>query len=206
MNSHTVSLNAEEQRHAQYQGDMKWFIYELSREFGPTMESLGVFGLKQMARMQDAKFYADVIYALFNGINTTKKAQLDSLYRDFNSGFDSRDEIKDRFSRALEFIAKLEEIYGTKIIRHYQFYALILAVMHVQNSVNALSEIAGGDNFEMRSEDEVLRRLARLNAALDEDDPPRMDRRFWIASREKTNTGDHRGVRFKAFLNAIASQ
>lgn len=206
MNSHTVSLNAEEQRYAQFQGDMKWFVYELSREFGPMMERLGIFGVKQMARMQDAKFYADVIYAIFNGIKTTKKTQLDDLYRQYNSGFNDRDAFKERFANALAYLSALDEFTGTKIFRHYNFYALLLAVMHVQDPIDELVDSAGGDDFVMRDEDDVVRRLWKLSAVLDEDEQPKQNRSFWIAAKEKTNTEDHRSIRFKTFLTAISSR
>lgn len=205
INSHTVSLNAEEQRHAQYQGEMKWFIYEISRECGPALENLGVFGVKQLARMQDAKFYADIVFALENGIRTTAKKQLDQLYKQFDVTFERRDEYKHRFSQAIHFLARLEEIAGTRLAKHYNFYSLLLAVMHVANPIAPLATEVGADH-RMRSHDEIVQNLLLLDEILELDDPPRNQRRFWVAAREKTNTGEHRMTRFQTFLAAIASR
>lgn len=43
MNSFTVPLNYEEQRHARYQGPFKWFIHRLTRDYDKPFEN-GVFG------------------------------------------------------------------------------------------------------------------------------------------------------------------
>ncbi len=79
MNSFTVPLNYEEQRHARYQGPFKWFIHRLTRDYDKPFEN-GVFAAKQLVRMADAKLLTEVAHAMIHGITTTTKRRLDDLY------------------------------------------------------------------------------------------------------------------------------
>jgi hypothetical protein len=73
INSYTVPLNAEEQRHATYQGPFKWFIARLSKDLGDAQIEMGAFTQKQLVRMADSKLFTELSHALLNGITTTNK-------------------------------------------------------------------------------------------------------------------------------------
>lgn len=205
INSYTVSLNAEEQRHARCQGPMKWFIYELCRLVDPTLLRLDVFGEKQLARMQDAKFIAEIVHATIYGIQTTKARQLDKLYTDFDKAFPQREDLERRMLEALVAIQGIAELDGTEIAKPHNFYALYLAVMHAQNSVEAL-EVIRRSTGRLRSLEEIARRLMAISAILEADDAPDEFRDLWKAASEKTNTADTRSVRFCAMFDAVSAE
>ena len=97
MNSYTVPLNAEEQRHARFQGDFKWFAYNTSKEFEELFVSVGTFNSKKLVRMQDIKLISEVCHAIENGIQTTSKLVLDRLYEKYDEGFSDERRIHRRF-------------------------------------------------------------------------------------------------------------
>jgi hypothetical protein len=50
MNSYTVPLNPEEQRHAKFQGAFKWFLHSAALRWNVGLETMGVFSEKQNGR------------------------------------------------------------------------------------------------------------------------------------------------------------
>jgi hypothetical protein len=76
MNSYTVPLNAEEHRHASYQGRFKWFANRLAKRHSGLFREAGIFTEKQLVRMVDTKLLAEVCDALLNGVRTTTSEYL----------------------------------------------------------------------------------------------------------------------------------
>ena len=88
INSFTAPLTPEEQRHASFQGEMKWFIYDLASKYENPLINLGVIAKRGAIRMADAKLMAEIVSALLLGITTTSKRSLDKLYEDFDRTFE----------------------------------------------------------------------------------------------------------------------
>ena len=143
INSYTVPLNPEEQRHATYQGDMKWFIYELSRHYDAAMLTLGTFTQGRLVRMQDAKLYAEIVHALLNGLQTTKRQHLNSLYKTHDEQFAHAGRINTRIQRAMDMVLSMEDLHEGPLMRAHMLYSLLLAVTHVQDPVNVFQNIVG---------------------------------------------------------------
>lgn len=205
INSNTVALNAEERRHAGSQGEMKWFVYELARTYGPTLEKFGVLSVKSMARMADTKLMAEIVHALMNGITTTNAKALDSMYSD-KKGVVGRDSIAKRFKDAFAYIQRMPDLGNSALAKHYHFYSLILAVMHAATPITTLKKAPQGGRG-LRSRDGALESLLELAETLeieDEDDVPAADSAFWKASAQTTNTAANRFTRFKVFLKAVS--
>jgi len=92
INAYTAPLSAAEKRHATYQGDFKWFIVELADEYSPILENLGIFTDKQLARMQDAEFIADLVVSLEKGIVQKSAKTIDDLYKLYEGNFNRQRE------------------------------------------------------------------------------------------------------------------
>ena len=58
MNSYTIPLNPEEQRHAEFQGVFKWFVHRIAKANQGIFVRAGIFGDKPLVRMQDLKLSA----------------------------------------------------------------------------------------------------------------------------------------------------
>jgi len=208
MNSYTVPLNPEEQRHAVYQGLFKWFIYHLARQYSPALVRMGGFSEKQIVRMNDAKLLTELSHALLNGITTTSKAKLDALYKDKDRDFPEERDLQVRLAASLDMIIGWEDIHSTRLMKPYHLYSLILAITHATEPVPALTSIvAGGTGLVDRTD--LLRNLSWLNEALDAGEDGAASRpyaRFVQASSSKTNTAGSRVERFESMFTAVTQE
>lgn len=201
MNSYTVPLNAEEKRHAKWQGDFKWFIYRLSKRYDETLRNIGAFTEKQLNRMQDTKLLADVTYALFNGITTTKPKQLDQLYQKYDKAFDEADTIERRLAEAMEHVIAWDQIHGTPLMKPYHLYALILAIIHTLHPQKTFNEVYELKRHKIKH-DVALANLSTLAAALEEEEADEQFRAF-VESGAGTNVAEQRIVRFEWMCRAL---
>lgn len=53
LNSYTVSLNQPELRHAEFQGDFKWAIYESAKRWKVLWDSFQLLSIRERVRMLD---------------------------------------------------------------------------------------------------------------------------------------------------------
>lgn len=126
MNASNVPLNDEEQRNAKFQGPFKWFIQNVAQRFSEPLHAVGVFNRRDIIRMSDTKLYAEIIYTLLNGFVTTKAAQIDALYKRFNTTFDRESEflafLGAGIDNAIPYVASGER----ELARGYMFQSLAL--------------------------------------------------------------------------------
>ncbi len=207
INSFTAPLNPEEQRHARFQGPMKWFVYGLSQRWGEALVSLSVLTSKQVVRMGDAKLIAELAHALVNGITTTSKSSLDSMYHAFDKGdtFENEDSMRAALDQAFTSVLSIREIHDTSLMRTHIFYSLVLALIAAHQNWPTLpfdGESSGVDARSSVSKEAVANLLA-LAAALDDPEVYSQYEEFTRASREKTNVQSQRLVRFQWLTEAL---
>ena len=203
INSYTVPLNPEEQRHAIYQGDMKWLIYELSRHYDDAMLALGTFTQGRLVRMQDAKLYAELVHALLNGLQTTKRQQLDGLYKTHDEQFAQAGAINMRIQRAMDMILSMEDLHNGPLMRAYMLYSFLLAVTHVQDPVDVFQNIVTIEGPTQIDLGRALPALSELAVALEDEAVERRFRGFIDASATKTNVQSQREERFRWLVRAL---
>ena len=201
MNSYTVPLNAEEKRHAKWQGNFKWFVYRLSKRYDETFKNIGAFTEKQLNRMQDAKLLSDLTYALFNGITTTKPAQLDQLYQKYDKEFDEADAIEKLIAEAMEQVTAWEPIHNTPLMKPYHLYALLLAVIHTLHPQKSLKSSYEVKKHKIK-DDVALANLTTLAAAFEEEEPDQQFKAF-VGSGAATNVAEQRNIRFEWMCRAL---
>jgi hypothetical protein len=209
MNSFTVPLNPEEQRHAEFQGEFKWFMRNISTDYAEAFRQAGVFSQKALVRMQDQKLLTEIASAYLDGIRTTNKRTLDAVYRTHDKPGDfpkeERDELERRLRTALDRIFEWSDLYDTPLMRPHQIYSLSLAVMHMEEPVAALDGIYDVGDAEIADDDMVLVNLTRLAEAVEEgEELAGQLRPFVKASSDKTNVGAQRAARFEWFCRALA--
>ncbi|MBN8582649.1 MAG: DUF262 domain-containing protein [Anaerolineae bacterium] len=202
MNSYTVPLNAEEKRHSQWQGEFKWFIYKLSKKYDQPFINIGVFNDKQLIRMSDAKLFSEITHAFLNGITTTTSPNLDKLYKDYDDDFPQSKSIEKRISQSINTILGWDELHNTALMRPHLFYALILAVSHIQNPVEEFFIKYEPTNQNIHPNAQT--NLSALADALEnEDNAPKKFQDFVEASARTTNDVRRRSVIFKLICKAI---
>jgi hypothetical protein len=207
INSHSASANPEEVRHAQFQGEFKWFAYHQARDFQPLLQRLGIFGIKQLARMQDVRFMVELVFAFDDGIKTTKAEQLTAIYQRYDDEFPKEGEFKKYIAYAMGQLAKLDEdLADGNLMKPYIISALCLALIHQKFVLRAF---VGEYTFKKKKLD--IRRLStRLSAVSSriEDDGATADRTTAAAAvvlREAagSNVADNRRARFLALAKLL---
>ncbi len=206
MNSYTVPLNAEEQRHASYQGSFKWFINELADKIKASLLQMGVFKEKQVVRMQDNKLLTELCDSFTYGIRTTDKKKLDAMYRDFDAEFPEKENYHKRLIDAFDMLRDLESVHGTVLVKPYMVYSLVQAITHVEKPVKKFKGL-----FKVTKSKAINRVLAGTNLtalaqAAEADDEGGRFKRFVLASKEKTNVRANRKIRFKWMCRALTTE
>ncbi|MGB7158088.1 MAG: DUF262 domain-containing protein [Tepidisphaeraceae bacterium] len=202
MNSYTVPLNPEEQRHASYQGEFKWFAYKLGKAYSQPFVDIGLFKDKQLVRMSDAKLITEICHSLIHGIATTKRKELDELYDTRDKRFPEQKWISNRLHEAFDYVLGLKQLHGTALMKPFIVYSLVLAVSHCKKPVKQLQPDFKLKGPRLADDENVQRNLLKLAAAIEDGDGAPFDE-FVRACSSKTNVREQRVIRFKALVRAI---
>jgi hypothetical protein len=206
MNSYTVPLNPEEERHAVFQGPFKWFVQRLGKKFSELFVNSGLFTAKQLIRMADSKLIAEITHAFYNGIETTNKSKLDKLYRKYNSKFKDEKDLWRRIGAAFDQLFAFDELWNTSAFKPFMAYSLALAIMHVQEPIEALQA-----SYEVKRAHKIRKLAATTNISSlvyefdnkDDNEGDRLFNDFVEASDKGTNVGEKRATRFRYFCEAL---
>ena len=87
--------------------------------------------------MADTKLYSEIIYALLHGITRTYSSDLDKLYKNHEEEFHEEKEIAKRIEHAIDFILNMTDIHGSSLVRPYNFYSSVLAIIHMEHPVGS---------------------------------------------------------------------
>lgn len=206
VNSYTVPLNPEEQRHALYQGVFKWFIYDLTRKYEEAFLQMGVFSEKQIVRMADTKLISEFTHAFLNGVTTTKSKDIDRMYEKNDKTFQEEEEIASRFEDAITQLISFNEIHNSPLMRPHVFYSLLIAISQcIQPSENLKEILDTAQPFVIDQQISVTN-LSVLAQALEEESTDSKYSDFKSACSEKTNVIGQRKTRICWLGKALLPQ
>jgi hypothetical protein len=205
INSYEVPLNPEEQRHARWQGSFKWYIYHLSRELDLHWLRLRVFTDKQLVRMADMKLLAEVSHALLNGITTTNKTSLDSLYRQYDGEFAAAQSFSTAILKAFDLLDGFPSLEDSPLSKTYSLYSLLLAIIAVQNPLETLP-LPSKSRLRLASTATIERNLSILADVVENEQSDGPYARFFRATDKGTNVKSARQTRFDYFVEALADR
>ena len=204
INSYTVPLNPEEKRHSIFQGHFKWFIYNLSKSYDQILVDIGVLREKRLTRMADTKLYSEIIHALLYGITRTKSSDLDKLYKSHEEEFHEAKEIEKKIEHAIYFILNMTDIHGGPLMRPYNFYSLVLAIIHMRNPNNNFLHLYRPQTHCDYDSNVVITNLTLLAQVLENpEDTDEKFKEFVSATSSYTHYGEKREQRFKWFCKAL---
>lgn len=206
INSFTVPLNAEEQRYAQYQGSFKWFIYRITRDYDTFFTASGMFSSKQLVRLSDTKWLAEVTHALLYGITTTNKTTLNRLYLEYNKSFPREEELENRLRGALDTMNNWEPLHQTSLFKPFIGYSLALAIIHVTNPVEALQDSFAWSEPTVINLDPIAPTLSAMAEAAETAEPAGQFADFVKASTTGTNVKKARTDRFVWLCKALTGK
>lgn len=202
MNASNVPLNDEEQRNAKFQGPFKWFIQRVAQRFSESLRAVGVLSRRDIIRMADGRLYSEIIHTIVNGFVTTKAAQIDALYRRFNTTFEEEDQFFDYLevgiSRAAEKVAGGER----ELHRGYMFQtiALILIDRHFELGLKQQAEGMAPEVAALCQEAAVDLAIL-IDGLRDPDSHPTLTE--FVDSTKGTNVARAKAVRFLYLDTAI---
>jgi Protein of unknown function DUF262 len=210
INSYNVPLNPPEKRHAVYQGLFKWFVLEQCKKYSQSLKDLGVLAESQISRMADASLITEICVAMHFGHQHASETKNDQFYRDRETEFPEEHAFEGRLRVGFEKILELKPIHDTPLMKPYNFYSLILAVMHTVRELPALKIPSDNDRAwheprrPWRPElDVVLANLGLLADALEQEVPPAKLADFVEACSKATNRMNQRKTRFCWFCTAL---
>jgi len=142
INSYTVPLNAEEKRHANHQGEMKWFVYELAAKYSEQLALLGVLSEKNLARMVDFKFFSEIVcFTELNKIVTTNAKLLDKLYADNDKKFVNAINVREKIDNAMNVISEWTWLQGLNVVKPHIMEMIIMALIYETPSKTLKNEM-----------------------------------------------------------------
>jgi hypothetical protein len=209
MNSYTIPLSDEEQRHAAWQGQFKWFLHALARDYDQAFVTTGLYTEKSLVRMQDTKLLTEVTRALKFGIETTNKKKLDDMYRLHDEEFVEKNDWSQRITGALDQVVRWTDIHNSSLMKPHIMYALLLALIHIKKPVEKLSPLYRSPKRSRFNDSKVIPRITQFSEALcvAEEDRAGLSptvRDFVLASAGgRTNVKDKRESRFVALCAAL---
>lgn len=130
MNSYMAPLNSSEKRHANHDGDFKWFINALSDQYSPILRSFGTLTAKQISRMADAEFLTELTQVLDIGIVDKNEKNLEKIYSKYNETFDNEDVFEGKIDEFFGVLSTtFKSLARTPLMKTYNLYSLFCAMM-----------------------------------------------------------------------------
>jgi len=199
MNSYTIPLNPEEMRHAQHQGEFKWFVGSIASKNSSFLGNIGTFTQKSLVRMQDLKLYSEVLHAMLHGVSTTNKKKIDDLYKDNDAAFPLKSDLESRVENSFRILKSMDFLKTLNLTKPYQIYSLLLAI-------DEWLKDRPTDKVTSLNFSEVEQGLSDLSASLELDEKEAKSSphyNFIKASAERTNVKAQREERIRAFLKVL---
>lgn len=124
LNKNTMTLNAQELRHATYWGPFIKLMEEISDfEF---WSNAGIFSANDRRRMLDVEFISELAVAVLNGLQNKKK-NLETYYQQYETNFEDTEKIKNIFVNITGEIDQiLPSITKTRWKKKSDFYTLFM--------------------------------------------------------------------------------
>jgi hypothetical protein len=205
MNSYTAPLNDSEKRHAQYQGEFKWFVSSLSEKYNRLFAEWGIFSPREIVRMKDIEFIADISTIIENKSLINKShAALKNIYTKFDLFFPDRDYYSDVISSTLDAIFDFCELKDTFMIKDYALFSLFAAFAHLKYGI--LNDVDGfpksiGKFYENREKTRDL--LIKIAAAHENKEENGPFGNYVVASLNTTTKKTQRIARTLSIVNNI---
>lgn len=208
INAYTAPLSAAEKRHATFQGSFKWFVVEQADEFSPTLERLSILTPKQLARMGDSDFIADLVVSLEKGVIEKSAKNIENLYKKYDNEFIKAGEyqlILNDFFTILN--TKFEPLHSTFMMKSYAVQTLFCAYAHCKYglpNVEELTSVIPNKNMTFDFE-KINSNLISLADAHEEQDESGTFSDYVKSCLSSTTKKIQREKRFKILLDILSN-
>lgn len=136
INAYTAPLNSAEKRHAKYQGTFKWWAVEIADRITPILEQFGILTPKQMLRMADVEFIAELAIVLDSGIVHKSSKSIDDIYRKFDKVYPNEAHFTKVIVSFFNTLAThFSELRGTHLMKTYAVHSFFCAFAQIQYGI-----------------------------------------------------------------------
>lgn len=208
MNAYTLPLNGPEKRHSEFFGEFKDWVNTILDEYGSVVVDWGVLTSRQVVRMADAEFIADVALALDEGVVSTSPSKLSGLYKKFDSDFKQRAVWNETVSSALDAILNdLSPLQQTYITKSHVFHSLICAMIQNRDGLPGGTDATGvaPDGKFYTDRNKAIASVTRLATAHEEKDLSEFSE-YVKAASEGGNRATQRADRIKWLCRALRGE
>ena len=106
LNSYTLPLNGQEERHAKYQGDFKWTVHEYARRWSVLWDQYGILSTRNRVRMGDDELMAQMFGILISGVTDGGQSKINGLYTKLEQGFDDKKAITRKLDSTVDYMVE----------------------------------------------------------------------------------------------------
>ena len=167
MNAYTLPLSDAEKRHSEFFGEFKDFVTRVLDD-NQILTEWEVLTARQIVRMGDAEFIADLTMAFEQGVVNTTKTNLHAIYKKYDETFETALELEAKLREVFSFIAEqLSSLRGSFMTRPAAFFALCCSLYHNKYGLPNFTHNGPAPigRFHTRPIEEVTRILLNMAAA-----------------------------------------
>jgi len=208
MNAYTLPLNEAERRNSDFFGEFKNWVNNVLDEFGGLLVDWQVLSSRQMLRLLDTEFIADLALAVKYGIVSTSPTLLKGIYKEYDKEFPDRELFTDRIGGTFSFIrAEMPFVPRTHLTRAHVFFSLVCALIHNRWGLPGVEghlgiQPIGAFWIDRDAAEAGLRALA---AAHEEKDLTRFEE-YVKAASEGGNRANQRAIRLAWLCRALRGE
>ncbi len=143
MNTTNYSLNKQELRNAQWFGEFKSLVYEISEEQLNRWRKWKTFTNDNIARMVEVESVSECLIAIIEGkLSGKSNAKIDKYYTDYDETFSLKDEAKLRFQNVMSIIDELfsESTGSFVLVKQKIYYTFFVYIYDLLYDLTRLSE------------------------------------------------------------------
>jgi hypothetical protein len=208
MNAYTLPLNSAEKRHSEFFGKFKDWVNTVLDRLSPVFIDWKILTSRQVVRMADAEFVADVALAVEEGIISTSPAKLTAIYKRNDASFDRRAAHDTCISAVFDIITNhLSPLQGTHITKPHVFHSLVCALIHNQLGLVGAEKSTGlaPIGVFLTDREKAIVSLKRLASAHEEKDLTTYGE-YVKAASEGGNRAAQRAIRIKWLCRALRGE
>ncbi len=142
LNTHSISLNAQELRNGKFFGPFKQSAYSTARDHLTFWRNHRIFSENAIARMREVELISELMVMSLSGMQD-KKASITDHYKKYDEQYELRTRIENRIRHVLDQInlAVPETLGQSEFRRSPLFYSLFAAIYHVRYSLKKYDAI-----------------------------------------------------------------
>jgi Protein of unknown function DUF262 len=215
LNQYGVKLNNAEIRNAQYSGEFKMAVVEVTQIWSKKYGEMGILSINERTRMLDDELTVELFQIVTKGIQAGTDSALKRMYKEKDKIFPDKVGVVEKTEKILDFLYnRLPYEVGSPIFNRPHFVMLFAAVAHTMHGIDTKNVIldkeksvflketslpANDNEFEV-----LIRRLQRMGDIILDPEPPGGEwDDFYYFSRGATINEKSRRRRFPYYLKAF---